>query len=188
MDFLATLSLTSGVVFILAALFALGRNLSPLPEPRRVHSLVIHGIYGAVRHPMYGGVLLGALGLAVLSRNETRLALFVLLWWILEQKVAVEEKALSERYPGAPPDPRLQDGRRKSTGSTAVYACVNLPEDGVRSCAGHSVHGWGGRVGGEPHGALSSSPPSPFPMPCASIRLTPCASVHAPPSPFPMDP
>lgn len=47
---------------------------------------------------MYAGLLLAALGLAALSRSETRMALTVLLFWILEQKVAVEEKYLHERY------------------------------------------------------------------------------------------
>ncbi|KXZ46817.1 hypothetical protein GPECTOR_40g551 [Gonium pectorale] len=98
-DFCATLSLTAGLVFVLTAFIHLGRNLSPLPEPRKKHELVVSGIYGYVRHPMYGGLLLAAFGLSVLTRNETRLAICALLWWVLECKVAVEEKALSERYP-----------------------------------------------------------------------------------------
>lgn len=36
---------------------------------------------------MYAGALLAALGLAALSRSETRLALAAVLWWIIEQKV-----------------------------------------------------------------------------------------------------
>ncbi|PNH11882.1 Protein-S-isoprenylcysteine O-methyltransferase, partial [Tetrabaena socialis] len=78
---------------------ALGRNLSPLPEPRATHELVTSGLYNYARHPMYGGVLMSSLGLAVLTHNDTRLVLVAALWWILEQKVALEESALSERYP-----------------------------------------------------------------------------------------
>ncbi|EFJ48793.1 hypothetical protein VOLCADRAFT_90641 [Volvox carteri f. nagariensis] len=48
---------------------------------------------------MYGGLLLAGFGLAVLTRNETRLAILALLWWVLENKVASEEKALLARYP-----------------------------------------------------------------------------------------
>ncbi|GFR42020.1 hypothetical protein Agub_g2836 [Astrephomene gubernaculifera] len=98
-DFCATLALTAGVVFMGTAFLHLGRNLSPLPEPRKKHQLVVQGIYGYVRHPMYGGLLLAALGIAVLTRNETRLAIAGLLWWVLENKVNAEERALSERYP-----------------------------------------------------------------------------------------
>ncbi len=36
---------------------------------------------------MYGGLLLGSLGLAVLTRNESRLALVAVLWFVLENKV-----------------------------------------------------------------------------------------------------
>lgn len=98
-DFVATVSITAGAVFILYGLVSLGRNLSPLPLPRKKHSLVMEGIYGYVRHPMYGGLLLGSLGLAILTRNESRLALVAVLWFVLENKVALEEKALGERYP-----------------------------------------------------------------------------------------
>ncbi|GLI59508.1 hypothetical protein VaNZ11_001400 [Volvox africanus] len=98
-DFVATLALTTGLVFIATAFFNLGRSISPLPEPRKKHQLVVSGIYGYVRHPMYGGLLLAGFGLAVLTRNETRLAILALLWWVLENKVTVEEKALAARYP-----------------------------------------------------------------------------------------
>ncbi|GIL77202.1 hypothetical protein Vretimale_3118 [Volvox reticuliferus] len=98
-DFVATLALTTGLVFIATAFVNLGRSISPLPEPRKKHQLVVSGIYGYVRHPMYGGLLLAGFGLAVLTRNETRLAILALLWWVLENKVAVEEKALAARYP-----------------------------------------------------------------------------------------
>ncbi|GLC37382.1 hypothetical protein PLESTB_001593300 [Pleodorina starrii] len=98
-DFCATLALTTGLVFMATSFFNLGRNISPLPEPRKKHRLVVSGIYGYVRHPMYGGLLLAGFGLAVLTRNETRLAILALLWWVLENKVSAEEKALSIRYP-----------------------------------------------------------------------------------------
>ncbi|PNH11878.1 putative protein-S-isoprenylcysteine O-methyltransferase [Tetrabaena socialis] len=97
-DFLATVSLTAGLVFMVSALFSLGRSISPLPQPRKKHQLVVSGIYGYARHPMYGGLLLAALGLAVLTRNETRLAITAVLWWVLENMVSVEESALSGRY------------------------------------------------------------------------------------------
>jgi len=98
-DLLATLLLTAGVVFIIYGLMSLGRYLSPLPAPRKVHKLITTGMYTYVRHPMYGGLLMAALGLAAITRNECRLALTGLLWLVLEQKVQFEEKALAERYP-----------------------------------------------------------------------------------------
>jgi len=98
-DLVGTVCLTTGLVFIAYSLLSLGRNLSPMPRPRTQHTLVTTGMYAYLRHPMYGGLLLASLGLAALSRSETRLALALLLWWILEQKVVLEEAALLERYP-----------------------------------------------------------------------------------------
>jgi protein-S-isoprenylcysteine O-methyltransferase Ste14 len=42
---------------------------------------------GYLRHPMYGGLLMASFGLAIVTRNETRMALAALLWVVLEQKV-----------------------------------------------------------------------------------------------------
>lgn len=36
---------------------------------------------------MYAGLIMGSLGLAIITRNECRLALAALLWFVLEQKV-----------------------------------------------------------------------------------------------------
>ncbi|KAG2439994.1 hypothetical protein HXX76_004111 [Chlamydomonas incerta] len=101
-DSLALLSLLSGLALASIALYNLGPSLSPLPKPRKNHALVTDGIYGLSRHPMYGGVLLAALGLSVLSHNETRLLTTIGLWWILENKANLEEAALEELYPEYP--------------------------------------------------------------------------------------
>src|SRR5690349_24621764 len=48
-----------GAVLALAGLLRLGvDNLSALPEPTAGAHLIEHGIYGRVRHPIYGGLLL----------------------------------------------------------------------------------------------------------------------------------
>ncbi|KAF5841028.1 hypothetical protein DUNSADRAFT_14735 [Dunaliella salina] len=99
LDLFATLMLTTGLVFIAYGLLSLGRNLSPMPQPRQKHTLVTTGMYSYVRHPMYAGLLLTAFGLAAVTRNETRLALALGLWFILEKKTAKEEDFLCQRYP-----------------------------------------------------------------------------------------
>jgi protein-S-isoprenylcysteine O-methyltransferase Ste14 len=75
------------------------QSLSPLPQPRKQHKLVTSGMYSYVRHPMYAGLLMASLGLSAITNNECRLALSFLLWWVLEQKVVIEERALGELYP-----------------------------------------------------------------------------------------
>lgn len=97
-DMVGTLAVTAGVVFMIYGLFSLGRNFSPLPQPRRRHLLVTKGMYSYVRHPIYAGLLLVCFGWAAISGCEGRLALSCLLWWVLEKKVSAEESALKERY------------------------------------------------------------------------------------------
>lgn len=65
-----------------------------MPAPRRKHELVTSGMYSYVRHPMYAGLLMVGFGLAAITRNECRLALTVLLWVVLEQKVSNSSTAM----------------------------------------------------------------------------------------------
>ena len=45
-----------------SATLVLGRSLTPLPQPRPGARFVAHGAYGLVRHPIYGAVVLGLVG------------------------------------------------------------------------------------------------------------------------------
>lgn len=40
-----------------------------------------------LRHPQYGGLLMAAFGIAIITRSETRLAMAAVLWFVLHQKV-----------------------------------------------------------------------------------------------------
>src|SRR4029077_12522749 len=51
-----------GVVILVAGGAGLGSALTPFPAPRSGEALRTTGIYGLVRHPIYGGGLPGALG------------------------------------------------------------------------------------------------------------------------------
>ncbi|KAL4523195.1 hypothetical protein Ndes2526A_g07896 [Nannochloris sp. 'desiccata'] len=52
--------LLAGLAFITLGGLNLGHNLSPVPKPRDMHSLVTDGTYQIIRHPMYGGIILAA--------------------------------------------------------------------------------------------------------------------------------
>lgn len=88
----------AGGVLVFLGQRDLGRNLTPLPTPREEHSLVTDGIYGLVRHPMYGGLLLFGVGLASATDDSARFAMTVLLYAVLEKKSVFEEGQLQERY------------------------------------------------------------------------------------------
>jgi protein-S-isoprenylcysteine O-methyltransferase Ste14 len=78
----------------------LGSNLTPLPHPATGAELVESGIYGRVRHPIYGGILLGAAGWALLTAAPIAVAAALVLVPFFWAKSTVEERWLATRYPG----------------------------------------------------------------------------------------
>jgi protein-S-isoprenylcysteine O-methyltransferase Ste14 len=71
-----------------------------LPIPKDDGALVTGGIYRFVRHPIYSGVLLAALGALVWGASLPHVVGFVALWGVLLTKVMGEEKMLGEKYSG----------------------------------------------------------------------------------------
>ncbi len=82
-----------------AGLVALGRNLTPLPQPRPEGKLVRRGIYARVRHPLYTSVILMALGWALFWRSWPALLVALALIPFFHAKVRREERWLHERFP-----------------------------------------------------------------------------------------
>ena len=95
---LGILVAVAGAALLVLGAVALGRSFTPLPRPRRSGRLRQHGIYRLVRHPVYGGVLLLALGW---SLADAPLALIptALLAVLFDLKSRREEAWLVERYP-----------------------------------------------------------------------------------------
>jgi protein-S-isoprenylcysteine O-methyltransferase Ste14 len=77
---------------------ALGRSLTPLPKPRQTSSLTDGGIFGWVRHPMYGGALVAALGWSF-AASPVALLPTAAAGLFVELKSRREELWLCERYP-----------------------------------------------------------------------------------------
>jgi protein-S-isoprenylcysteine O-methyltransferase Ste14 len=90
-----------GVTLITVGGIDLGQSLSPLPQPRDEHTLMTDGAYALCRHPMYGGIIVTAAGLALFTGDEARLGLAALLFFVLDKKAALEEGYLEERYGAA---------------------------------------------------------------------------------------
>lgn len=85
----------------LAGLLHLGAdNLSALPQPVAGAHLIESGIYGRARHPIYGGLLLGGAGWALLTHSLLALALTAALWALFEFKTRHEEAALRRLFAG----------------------------------------------------------------------------------------
>lgn len=91
--------LLGGAGLTAAAARRLGPALTPLPQPRPGAPLAATGVYGRVRHPVYAGVLLMALGGAT-AGSPAAAAPAAALAALLDRKAAREERHLRESAPG----------------------------------------------------------------------------------------
>ena len=87
-----------GVVLGIASGVALGRNLTPFPEPRERASLVRVGPYRHARHPIYGGLLLAAVGWSVASGSLAIALLTLIAAVFFDAKRRFEERSLRMRF------------------------------------------------------------------------------------------
>jgi protein-S-isoprenylcysteine O-methyltransferase Ste14 len=88
----------AGIVFFIAGVAVLGRNLTPLPQPRPGGGFVRHGVYARVRHPLYSSVTLISLGWALLWQSWPSLLAALALIPFFYAKARREERWLSERF------------------------------------------------------------------------------------------
>ncbi len=86
-------------VLVLKGLVDLGRNLTPLPYPVESGELVRSGVYGIVRHPLYSGLVLAALGWAIFQVSLSHLLGAIVLFLFFDAKANREENWLVEKYP-----------------------------------------------------------------------------------------
>lgn len=89
-----------GVVIGLVAARQLGASLTPNPVPKKGAELVEDGLYGRARHPIYGGVILVFLGLAMFMGSlwgVLGVVLLTVFFWI---KSSYEERQLRIRHAG----------------------------------------------------------------------------------------
>lgn len=75
-----------------------GHALTAVPRPRDESRLVDTGAYGLVRHPIYGALMLGSVGWAMLRGSPAALLGASVLFIVLDLKRRREEVMLLERY------------------------------------------------------------------------------------------
>ncbi|MCK0508514.1 MULTISPECIES: methyltransferase family protein [Aromatoleum] len=93
------LLIAAGLTMSVAAALHLGSNLTPLPHPREHATLVITGLYRGVRHPIYCGVILMAVGWALFIHGWLTLIYAAGLLLFFDIKSRREERWLIERFP-----------------------------------------------------------------------------------------
>ena len=89
----------AGIALLLAGGAGLGRQLTPFPRPVSTGELRQDGIYGLVRHPIYGGVILCLLAWALAS-SPLALVPFAVGAAFFEAKRRREEAWLLEQFSG----------------------------------------------------------------------------------------
>jgi protein-S-isoprenylcysteine O-methyltransferase Ste14 len=105
-DCIAGLAIVFGLVLVLVgcalsalSAVALGSSFSILPHPKADGLFVQHSIYEKLRHPMYSGVVLIALGWSLFWVNLPGVLLTLALGYLFERKARREEVWLDEKYP-----------------------------------------------------------------------------------------
>jgi protein-S-isoprenylcysteine O-methyltransferase Ste14 len=91
-----------GAWTVIRAVRDLGSSLTPLPRPRDDARFVESGIYARLRHPIYAGLILAALGWSLLTRSMPALAVALALAVFLDAKARREEAWLIQRYAAYP--------------------------------------------------------------------------------------
>ncbi len=91
----------AGAALLFSGIGSLGaRNLTPLPYPREEGQLVERGAYGLVRHPMYSGGVIFALGWTIWVRGSLTLVYALALFVFVDFKSRREERWLCEKFAG----------------------------------------------------------------------------------------
>ncbi len=92
----ATLVTILGIAFTLYSLGTLGKNVSIIPQARR---LVQTGPYKLVRHPVYLGELVSIFGVILARPSTSAVAIYCLLIALLIYRALQEEKLLADIFP-----------------------------------------------------------------------------------------
>jgi protein-S-isoprenylcysteine O-methyltransferase Ste14 len=96
----AILLFVAGQAMAIAAALQMGQYISAHPAPAPGASLLQHGIFRLVRHPMYGGVMLMATAIAIFDVNPAALVLTGVLAAVFHGKSRYEESLLAATFLG----------------------------------------------------------------------------------------
>jgi protein-S-isoprenylcysteine O-methyltransferase Ste14 len=88
-----------GITVAVLGLVGLRENLTATPRPVEGGRLIEHGIYRIVRHPIYTGIIVAAVGWGLLTASPAALVVAVGLGAFLDVKARREEAWLLAAYP-----------------------------------------------------------------------------------------
>ena len=88
----------AGLLFAVWARGYLGRNWSRSVTIKQDHELITTGPYAVVRHPIYTGILIGFLGMAIAISQVRGFIAFVLVFLALWLKLRMEEQWMRSQF------------------------------------------------------------------------------------------
>ena len=89
-----------GIVFAIYSAVFMGNLLTPFPTPKKEHQLITNGPFSLVRHPIYFGLLMFAIGAFFVSLDRLVALLGLILFITLYFKTSYEEELLLDLYAG----------------------------------------------------------------------------------------
>ena len=92
--------LLAGFVILGLSALALGKSLTAHPIPGKNAVLVTDGLYRFVKHPIYSGLLLVAVGLTIAGGFFPHALFLIALTFLLNYKASFEEALLAKSYAG----------------------------------------------------------------------------------------
>ncbi len=98
MDPAGTSLFIPGVLIRVVAQATLKRNYSGTLRIRDGHTLITHGIYSHVRHPVYTGVILSAIAIPIYTTSLPGLLIALLGIPLFNYRIRNEEKMLIQEY------------------------------------------------------------------------------------------
>ncbi len=87
-----------GFLIILIAIIQLNKNLTPFPTPIDKGNLIKTGLYKYIRHPIYTGIFLATIGLALFNNSLWQICIAVTLLILFYFKSSYEESLLLKKY------------------------------------------------------------------------------------------
>lgn len=88
-----------GLGIVLISIFKLGQSLTASPIPKSGSALKTDGLYKWIRHPIYTGLMMTTLGIALEVGSVSKLFFVAGLMVLFNYKAKWEETLLIERYP-----------------------------------------------------------------------------------------
>lgn len=98
LDVLGILLMIAGLAVVIVSLVSLGAALTPTPVPQESAALRTNGIYALVRHPVYSGILVAALGFTLAVGSIWQVVLWLALAAFFYAKAFWEDRLLADKH------------------------------------------------------------------------------------------